>query len=141
MSGLLPNASQTIFPQRERDAETSPPDQNDFYVYRALCTSVYDGDTVKLDISLGFGVWLRDQTVRLAGIDAWELRGEEREKGLLAKEALQDLIEGKEVIIRSEKDKAGKYGRYIIHVFLEDGEGYKYVNYWMIGQGHAVEYA
>ena len=56
------------------------------YEYRAGNFSVVDGDTVRCDIDLGFGVWLRDQILRLHGINAPEIRGGERPEGLASKE-------------------------------------------------------
>lgn len=43
------------------------------YLYEAVVTRVIDGDTVELNVDLGFGVWLREQTFRLAGCNAREL--------------------------------------------------------------------
>ena len=40
------------------------------YTYNAIVKDVLDGDTVKVDIDLGFGVWLNSQVVRLARINA-----------------------------------------------------------------------
>ena len=74
------------------------------FLYPAGIERVIDGDTIVADLYLGLGVVLNDQYVRLYGIDAWETRGEEREKGLLAKEYLEKrLQEGKvEIEIRPE---------------------------------------
>ena len=44
------------------------------YEYRANINRVVDGDTVDVDIDLGFGVWMKDERVRLAGIDTPESR-------------------------------------------------------------------
>ena len=49
------------------------------YEYRAKVVSVYDADTFRVDIDLGFGIWMKNQSVRWLKIDAWEMRGEERE--------------------------------------------------------------
>ena len=88
------------------------------YEYRAVVVSVYDGDTIKVDIDLGFGIWKKNETIRLWGIDAPEIRGEEREAGLKARDSLRRLILGEDVIIQTEKDEKGKYGRYIGRVIL-----------------------
>ena len=42
------------------------------YEYRARVIKVIDGDTVDVDIDLGFGVWLKDERVRIMGIDTPE---------------------------------------------------------------------
>ena len=51
------------------------------YIYKAEVVSVYDGDTITVDIDLGFNVVLRKQKIRLGGINTPEIRGEEREEG------------------------------------------------------------
>ena len=110
------------------------------FLYPAEIERVIDGDTIVADLSLGLGVILDDQYIRLYGIDAWETRGEERPKGLLAKQyVIRRLEEGKvEVEIRPEwgsKGK-GKYGRWLVIVYI-DG---KDLNAELIEQGHAEEY-
>lgn len=52
------------------------------YTYRALVKSIYDGDTLRADIDLGFGVILADQSLRLLGIDTPEIKGVERPQEL-----------------------------------------------------------
>jgi micrococcal nuclease len=52
---------------------------NSLYTYKAKVLSVYDGDSLRLDIDLGFKVVMQNQRVRLLGIDTPEVRGEERE--------------------------------------------------------------
>ena len=69
------------------------------YFYKAVVRSVYDGDTVTLDIDLGLGVWLKKQKIRLYGINTPEIRGEERESGLISKHRLSDMILDKEIVI------------------------------------------
>ena len=61
------------------------------YEYKCKIVKIVDGDTVDVDIDLGFGVWLRKQRVRLVGIDTPESRTkdlEEKKYGLAAKEFL-----------------------------------------------------
>lgn len=107
------------------------------YEYRAKVVSVYDGDTIRVDIDLGFGVSLNNQTVRLGGINSPEMRGEERTEGLKAREALREQIDGQEVTIRTAKDRKGKYGRWLAVV---DRKGVN-INEWMIDHGYAMEYS
>ena len=107
------------------------------YEYQAKLHSVYDGDTIRLDIDLGFGVWLNKQTIRLAGIDAPELRGTERENGLKAKEALNEMLQkAKSISLRTFRDKKGKYGRWIAIIYADNTN----VNEWMIENGFAKVY-
>lgn len=105
-----------------------------FKEYDAHVESVYDGDTITTDIELGFGVKLDDQKIRLYGIDAPEVRGPEREEGLVSRDALRELIDGKDVII-VDRGK-GKYGRIIAEVLLDTIN----VSVWMVQNGYA-EYA
>lgn len=89
------------------------------YCYKATCTSVYDGDTVTLDIQLGFNITMHKQKIRLLGIDTPEVRGSDRAKGLVSRNRLRELIDGKEVIIATYKDKGGKYGRLLATIYLD----------------------
>jgi micrococcal nuclease len=109
---------------------------NTQYTYNALCTSVYDGDSVTLDIDLGFNMWMRNQKIRLLGIDTPELRGEERPEGLVAASRLRDLIENREVTLQSHRDKAGKYGRWLGTIYL-DGVS---MNQLLLDEGLAEPY-
>jgi len=111
------------------------------YVYRAIVTEVYDGDTITVDIDLGFGVWMRDQTLRLYGIDTPELRKEEKEHGLKVRDYVRDLILGKEVTIESFKGKKGKYGRWLATVFYDSSHsGQINLNEELLIQGLAKPY-
>ena len=65
------------------------------YEYRVKILKVVDGDTVDVDIDLGFGVTLTDERVRIMGIDTPESRTRDKvEKvfGKAAKKALQDML-------------------------------------------------
>lgn len=87
------------------------------YCYKAVIASIYDGDTVRVDIDLGLQVWVRNHSVRLTGLDAPEVRGPERPEGLKAKEYLMSLIPpGTEVHLHLEKSK-DKYGRFIATIY------------------------
>ena len=120
------------------------------YTYEALVTSVYDGDTITVDIELGFGIVARKQKIRLANINTPEVRGEEREAGLISRDVLREKILHKTIIITTFKDKKGKYGRYIGEILVEEeilNEGVTTstlvnVNNWLVENGYAkyVEY-
>lgn len=107
--------------------------ETDLYTYKARITSVYDGDTVTADVDLGFRVWVRGEKLRLARIDAPEVRGSERPLGLISRDWLREKILGKDVLIRTIKDKRGKYGRYLVEIFL-DGRN---INDWLVEEGLA----
>lgn len=103
--------------------------------YEANLISVYDGDTVTMQVHLGINTY-RVEKIRLYGIDAPEIRGEEREEGLVSKAALEKKLRDKDVILETIKnDKRGKYGRLlgILHIGEEN------INEWMIKEGYAEE--
>lgn len=95
------------------------------YEYRAKVVHIVDGDTVDLDIDLGFDVWLKKQRIRLLGIDAPESRTrdlEEKVYGLMAKDFVISTIPvGSDVIVRTELDDKGKFGR-ILGEIIYNGE-------------------
>jgi len=111
---------------------TSP----ELYTYRAFVRKVYDGDTVTVDVDLGWSVVLKAQKIRLVRINAPEVRGEQRTEGLKSRDALRDKIGNKWVKIKTEKDKKGKFGRWLGEIWLED----ECVNDWLLKEGHAEEY-
>ena len=93
------------------------------YTYKATCYNVVDGDTIDLDIDLGLHAHIKER-VRLAGINTPETYGvkkdsEEYKKGMEAKEEVKRLILNKEVIVVTEKDKKGKYGRYLAYIYTD----------------------
>ncbi len=106
------------------------------YEYKATVTKVYDGDTITVDFDLGFGIVLKKQTIRLFGINTPEVRGSEKADGIISRDALRQRILGKQVIIKTSKDKKGKYGRWLGEVFVADEN----INQWLISEGYAKEY-
>ena len=88
------------------------------YEYRCNIVKIVDGDTVDVDIDLGFGVWLKDERVRMMGIDTPESRTSDKvEKlfGLAAKSKLKELL-GKTAVLKTQvnkdgEDMKGKFGR------------------------------
>lgn len=98
------------------------------YHYKALITSVYDGDTVTATLDLGLFIKKEKVKIRLSGINAPELRGETLEQGRKSRDFLRSLILNKEVIIQTIKDGKGKYGRYIAKVWLELDENFICIN-------------
>ena len=106
--------------------------------YRADVVRVVDADTLDLDVDLGFGVRKRER-VRLAEVDAWETRGPERDKGKAASLFVEELFTfDKTVMVRTAKDKKGKFGRYIAWIMLQGGnhDGCD-LGELLIEQGHA----
>ena len=111
------------------------------YFYKAHVTKVYDGDTCHMDIDLGLHTWIHGQIIRLARIDAPELRKDEREQGLKSRDYLRELILDKDIFLETKKDKKGKYGRYIGEIWiLDDQSKYINVNDKMVTEGYAKPY-
>lgn len=103
------------------------------YEYYAKVLKVIDGDTIDVEINLGFSI-IRKERVRIANIDAYEtsLRGgttqAQKQIGLKGKKFLNDLILNKKVILRTQKE-SGKYGRYIAFVYGMPSETHPDTNF------------
>ena len=113
------------------------------YEYRCKILKVVDGDTVDVDIDLGFGVWLRDERVRIMGIDTPESRTRDKvEKvfGLAAKKRLKELLKNgvvlKTQVNKDGEDMKGKFGRILGDFMVGD----EMVTDIMIQEGHCVAY-
>lgn len=112
--------------------------------YKCKVRKVVDGDTVDVDIDLGFGIWYLDQRVRLYGIDTPESRTRDKVEKIYGKAAgryLKTML-GKECIMRTHKDAKGKFGRIlgVFIVFDEENDAWRSVNTMMIEKHLAVEY-
>jgi len=86
------------------------------YEYRCKITRIVDGDTVDVDIDLGFGVWLSDERVRLAGVDTPESRTSDKVEKLFGKAAGRYVEErlpvgSKQILVTKNYDSKGKFGR------------------------------
>ena len=113
------------------------------YEYNCKIVKVVDGDTVDVDIDLGFGIWIKKERVRLYGIDAPESRTrdlEEKKYGLASKKYVEDLMpKDSTQVLRTMKDKAGKFGR-ILGVFVLPKFDNMRLDEMMIKKHHAVDY-
>ena len=110
------------------------------FEYHATVLKVVDGDTIDVMVDLGMGVH-RKERLRFSRINAWETRGEHKEKGKLAKARVAELIPvGDKILIKTQKDKKGKYGRYIAEIFILDGVISVNLNDLLLNEGHAVVY-
>lgn len=109
------------------------------YKYQATIKRWVDGDTVDVDIDLGFGLIYSNQRLRLYGIDAWEQRTrdlDEKEKGLAATAFVNEMAPvGTQVTIITYKE--GKYGRILAEVFLDEDTN---LNKLLTEKGHAERY-
>lgn len=110
------------------------------YTYKCYPQRVIDGDTVRLIINLGMNVQVIEN-VRLRGIDAPEIRGSERPEGLKSKDFLEWLLDepnfpDHSYYCTTYKDRKGKYGRYIVELFVDDNN----INDIMVEEGYAEPY-
>ena len=114
------------------------------YEYKCKVLRVVDGDTVDVDIDLGFGIVLSDERVRIMGIDTPESRTRDKvEKlfGKASKHRLESLL-GEIAILKTQinkdgEDMKGKFGRVLGDFVTEDGRMATEV---MIDEGHCVPY-
>ena len=107
------------------------------FVYKCTLDRVVDGDTVDVNIDLGFKIILAKQRVRLAGIDTPESRTRdlaEKKLGLEAKDLLEELTKDGFVL---ESQGRGKYGRILGVLWDFDDNS---INEKLIESGLAVEY-
>ena len=114
------------------------------YEYRCKLRKVVDGDTVDVDIDLGFGVWLNDERVRLSGIDTPESRTrdlEEKKYGLAAKAYVERFCDDTWLILKTkEYDAKGKFGRILGEIWRTSEFSDKSLNTYLIEKHHAVEF-
>jgi micrococcal nuclease len=119
------------------------------YEYRATIVKVIDGDTVDVDIDLGFGIVLSDERVRIMGIDTPESRTRdkvEKKFGLAAKARLKQLL-GKTCTLTTQinkngEDMKGKFGRILgdFDVYNNKTDSWQPVTKVLVSEGHAVPY-
>jgi micrococcal nuclease len=119
------------------------------YKYRAKVLRIIDGDTMDVDLDLGFDVVLAKQRVRLYGIDTPESRTRdkvEKKFGLISKDYVKKRCPvGSKVVIGTHVgDERGKFGRILGEVFVIDKETNVIeetsINRKMINESYAVEY-
>ena len=109
------------------------------YRYKVNVVKVVDGDTVDVDIDLGFGMSYKKQRVRMVGIDTPESRTRdlvEKKFGKASKKHLKGILEAGDIELVSH-DK-GKFGRILGDLFI--GSSTFSVNQQMINDHHAVAY-
>ena len=112
------------------------------FEYNAVVVKVVDGDTVDVDIDLGFSVWLKKQRVRLYGLDTPESRTrdkEEKKYGLLGKaKVLEHCPIGSKIKVKTQKGKSkGKYGRILGELISDKSVN---VNKFLIDNNYGVDY-
>ncbi len=108
------------------------------YEYNCKVKRVVDGDTVDVLIDLGFDIAYASR-VRLYGIDTPESRTrdkDEKARGFISKDFLKSWLDKGSVVIRTRKDKKGKFGRILGEMVVDDIN----INELMIEEHHAVKY-
>ena len=109
------------------------------YRYKVSVVKVVDGDTIDVDIDLGFGMTYKKQRVRMLGIDTPESRTRdlvEKKFGKASKAHLKSILESSGIQLVSH-DK-GKFGRILGELFI--GDSSYSINQQMIDEHHAVAY-
>jgi len=115
------------------------------YEYRCKLIKVVDGDTVDVDIDLGFGVWLKKERVRIMGIDTPESRTRDKVEKVFGKAAskrLKELLGPNPVlktqIARDGEDMKGKFGRILgdFDVYDATTDAWRPVTAVMAFEGH-----
>lgn len=120
-------------------AQEGPAPDCGIYTYKAVVVRVIDVDTIVADIDLGFEIWIKNEHLRLSGIDGPERNEAEADAATMA---LRNLIDGEELFIctermkRKDREATGSFGRYLATVH-HDGRN---VNEWLLEQGLAVPY-
>ena len=114
------------------------------FEYNFKLVKVVDGDTVDIDIDLGFGVWLRNQRIRIMGIDTPESRTSdpvEKKYGMLAKDQVVRYL-ANSIKFRSFKDEKGKFGRILgdFEVFHPTSNKWMMMAEAMIMENYGVKY-
>ena len=116
------------------------------YEYKVVIVRVVDGDTVDVDIDLGFDVWLKKQRIRLYGVDTPESRTrdlEEKMYGNAAKDFVQSFLPvGTNQTLVTKLDDRGKFGRILgeFKVYNSKLDGQTTINQMLIDEHHAVAY-
>jgi micrococcal nuclease len=85
------------------------------YIYKGFVLKIIDGDTLDILVDLGFHIQ-KTIRVRIYGINCPETRGEEKDAGLKSKNFVKELIDGKEILLKTHKDKKDKYGRWLAEI-------------------------
>lgn len=109
------------------------------YEYKCYTIRVVDGNTIDAQVDLGFNVLVR-QRIKLYGINTPDMRSNDKERALAAKNRLTELV-GKEFVCQTIMNKRGKAGRTLGRVYQEDEQGNRVdVNQTLKDEGYASDY-
>jgi len=111
------------------------------YEYKATVKRIIDGDSLVLDIDLGFYMFMNETKIRLYGLDTPEMNSEDpllRLQAIMATRYLYDNLQvGEKVTIKTVFDKREKYGRLLATIITKDGLN---INEGLIQNKLAVSY-
>jgi len=95
------------------------------YEYKATVKRIIDGDSLILDIDLGFYMFMNETKIRLYGLDTPEMTSEDpllRLQAIMATRYLFDNLKvGDKVTIKTVLDKREKYGRLLATIITKEG--------------------
>ena len=99
------------------------------FVFPFEVVKVIDGDTIRVNLDLGFRVGMTEQTLRLLRVNTPEIKGSTREAGMRAKAFTREWLGShSNLLMRSRKIEPGhaiedSFGRYLVEVFGDDEKG------------------
>ena len=112
------------------------------YEYKAKILKIVDGDTMDVEIDLGFNMHA-NMRLRLSGLDTEDLNDSNLQKRSMAKDAkarVEELVsqKGKDfVVVRTIKDRKEKFGRYLATIVFQDNTN---LNETLLSEGLAKPY-
>lgn len=110
--------------------------------YRVYIKNVVDGDTLRGNISLGFGNVMVNQVIRLCGIEAPDPTGHDRQRGQLARTWMRMMIERRSAVLDTScgGSKERKFGNVVGTLWVKQENGlWANVNASILEAGHAIE--
>ena len=123
------------------------PDRVEPFVFPFEVVKIIDGDTIRINIDLGFWIGVREQTLRLLRVNTPEIKGPTREAGMRAKAFTRAWFDSHtNIMIRSRKREPGHaekdaFGRYLVEVFGDDEGGQQScLNDALLQSGNAVPF-
>lgn len=116
------------------------------FVYEAKVLDVHDGDTITVEIDLGFNVKFTEK-IRFYGINAPELRVRNEAKKLVENpegtktlNVVKDFLKiGETIVIETMKDKKEKFGRYLANIYIVKNKEEIYLNKYLLENNLATK--